>query len=69
MEGIYNIKPIIKGIDFKHKSKITLHLQDGRDISCPLDLFPAIKSMDEKERRKYKILKGQLIMFKNIDEV
>ncbi len=69
MEGIFNIKPTIKGIDFRHRNKITLHLEDGREISCPLDLFPSIKSLDEKERRKFKILKGQIIMFKNTDEV
>lgn len=69
MEGIYNIRPTITQIDFKHKSKITLHLADGRDISCPLDLYPSIKNMKATERRKFKILKGQIIMFQSIDEV
>lgn len=69
MEGIFDIRPTIQKIDFKHKSKITLYLADGRDVSCPLDLYPSIKKMKPLERRKFKILNGQIILFEHIDEV
>jgi len=69
MEGIFGIKPEIKKLDFINDSKVSLHLEDGREIICPLSFYPSIEKLTKTERKKYKIIKGQMIMFDDIDEI
>lgn len=69
MNGIVNITPVIKKVNFKQAGKITLHLEDGRDISVPLRYFPAIKRLPVVERKKYIVVDNNILTFKNCNEM
>ena len=68
-EGVVGISPAIDKIKFKHKGKMSIYLEDGRIIIVPLTLFPSIKKLNEVQRRKYHIADGQIILFKDCNEV
>ncbi|MBI3500802.1 MAG: DUF2442 domain-containing protein [Bacteroidetes bacterium] len=68
-EGIINTSPVIDKIDFPDKGSIRLFLKDGRIIIVPLKYFPSLKHLREKERKKYHIGDGQILIFDNCDEV
>jgi len=53
MEGLENISPVIKKIDFKQRGKISFTLEDGRIIIVPVAYFPSIKRLSETQRKKW----------------
>ena len=66
----YNlIKPEIIRISFQKTDTITLHLEDGRIISAPLNHFPGIAQLTAIQRRHYHIADGDIILFRDDDEV
>ena len=69
IEGINNIEPKIKNISFSQKGKIDIHLQDGRTIIVPLSLFPSIKKLNIKQRKKWGIIEDVGFTFENSDEL
>jgi hypothetical protein len=69
MEGIQEIAPEIDKIDFRIKGTIRLFLKDGRQVVAPLKYFPSIKRLSEKEKKKYHIIDGQILLFDHCDEI
>ena len=69
MEGIYKIKPVIEKILFSTAGKISISLKDGRVIIVPIKYFPGIKKLSLAERRRYRIINDQMIMFHNSNEI
>ncbi|TSA51003.1 MAG: DUF2442 domain-containing protein [Sphingobacteriales bacterium] len=68
-EGVIGLTPVIDKLKFDQKGKMSIYLEDGRILIVPLALFPSIKKLSEGERKKYHISDGQIILFKNCDEV
>ncbi len=68
-EGIVNVSPIIDKIDFPDKGSIRIFLKDGRVLLTPLKYFPSLKQLNDKERKKYHIGDGQILIFDDCDEV
>lgn len=68
-EGIVGISPAIDKIKFEQRGKMSLYLEDGRIIIVPMAFFPGIKKLSEAERKLFHIADGQIILFKNSDEV
>ena len=54
-EGIIGIHPIIKKVNFDHRGKISVYLDDGRIIIAPLKLYPSIARLTSAQRKKYTI--------------
>jgi hypothetical protein len=69
MEGIFQVMPRIKKIDFPGRGKIAIYLEDGRIIFVPLQYFPSIKSLSSKQRSKWYILGGEGFSFDDCSEV
>ena len=69
MEGINNIYPVIAKIDFREKGNVRIFLEDGRIIVAPLRYFPSLKRMDSKNRKRYHIIDGQMLLFDHCDEI
>lgn len=69
MEGIYKIKPIISKISFSSPGRIAVYLKDGRVIIVPVKYFPGIKKLSVAQRRRYRIVNDQIIMFHNSNEI
>ena len=68
-EGVIGVSPEIDKIRFEQKGKMSIYLEDGRTIVVPLNFFPSIKKLSEAQRRQYHISDGQIILFKDCDEV
>ena len=69
LEGFQGIEPVIEKVGFSFKDKIAIYLQDGRIIIAPLSHFPSIQKLNSTERKQINIIDGQLIMFRQCDEV
>jgi len=69
MEGIANIKPEIKKIDFKKRGYLTVYFIDGRILLMPLKFFPSIKKIPVAKRTRYQIADDNTIIFTYADEV
>ena len=54
-----------------HLEKLTAQLNDGRELSIPLEWFAkwGIENVSAEKLRKYEIKKGENIYFPDIDEV
>ena len=63
------IRPVIDKIKFEYKGKMSIYLEDGRIVIVPLSLFPSIRKLNETQRKKYHIADGQIILFKDCNEV
>jgi hypothetical protein len=46
----------IRKIDFSHQDKMGFYLEDGRQLFVPLSMFPDVKQLTQKERKKWRIL-------------
>jgi hypothetical protein len=68
-EGFWKTRPIIKKLSFKHRGKINLLLEDGREIIIPLKYFPSIKKLNMSQRKYYTIISGEGIALKDANEV
>jgi hypothetical protein len=69
MEGIKGLSPEIKKIDFREKGSIRLQLKDGRILIASLKYFPSLKRLHPKDRKRYHIIDGQILLFDRCDEV
>ncbi len=69
MNGFKKIKPEIKKVSFPHRGKMNLLLFDGREISVPLQYFPAIKKLSRVQRDKWYIIDGEMFSFENCNEI
>lgn len=69
MEGIIETTPIIDKIDFRIKRNIRIFLKDGRIVIIPLSYFPSLNRLNQKKRKNYHIVDGQILLFDNCDEV
>lgn len=67
--GFNLTKPEIAQISFRKTGAITLHLKDGRIVSAPLNRFPGIAGLTPAQRRHYHIADGDVILFRDDDEV
>lgn len=67
--GFNESKPEILRISFLKAGFITLHLQDGRLLSAPLSRFPGIANLSPSQRRQYHIADGDILLFRDDDEV
>ena len=54
-----------------HLEKLTAQLNDGRELSIPLDWFAkwGVKGVNAEKLRKYEIKRGKNVYFPDIDEV
>jgi len=68
-EGYLKTKPVIDRVLFEKKGMMSIYLEDGRIIIVPLSKFPSIKRLSAKQRTKYSIADGQVIIFLDCDEV
>jgi hypothetical protein len=41
-----------------NKGKLCVRLKDGREISAPLDWFPALKAASPKQRKNWRLIGG-----------
>lgn len=62
-------KPEIMRISFRKAGFITLHLEDGRALDAPLSRFPGIGQLSPAQRRRYHIADGDIVLFRDDDEV
>lgn len=69
MEGIHKKKPVILKLSFSHSGKISVFLEDGRVIITPIKYFPSIRKLTLAQRRRYRIINDQIIMFPGINEI
>ena len=67
--GFNSVKPEIARISFRKAGAITLHLEDGRSVIAPLSYFPGIAQLSPAQRRQYHIADGDIVLFRNDDEV
>lgn len=68
-QGYFEIRPIIKKIEFVQRGTFSLVLQDGRKVTVPLKAFPTIKKLNAKQRRHWYILDDVGFSFEECDEV
>ncbi len=54
-----------------HKEKLTAQLDDGRELSIPIDWFAkwGVKNVSASKLKKYEIWRGKNIFFPEINEV
>ena len=54
-----------------HLEKLTAQLNDGRELSIPIDWFAkwGVEGVNAEKLRKYEIKRGENIYFPDIDEV
>jgi len=54
-----------------HLEKLTAQLNDGRELSIPIDWFAkwGVKGVSAEKLRKYEIKRGKNVYFPDIDEV
>jgi len=69
MNGIKNIKPVIKKVSFPNRGKMQITLADGRLIEVPLIYFPSIRKLTQEQRKKWYVLDGELYSFDDCREV
>jgi len=69
MEGIFKTMPKIKKIAFPVRGKMAVYLVDGRVVFVPLQYFPSIKSLNNKQRSKWYVLGGEGFSFDDCSEV
>ncbi|GAB3641825.1 DUF2442 domain-containing protein [Spirosoma arcticum] len=67
--GFNTVKPEITRISFRKAEFITLHLEDGRALDAPLSRFPGIAQLSPIQRRHYHIADGDILLFRDDDEV
>ena len=67
--GFNSIKPEIVRVSFRKAGAITLYLEDGRSLTAPLNHFPGIARLSPVQRRCYHIADGDIILFRDDDEV
>lgn len=67
--GFSTSKPEISRLSFLKAGFITLHLEDGRALSAPLAQFPGIAQLSPAQRRQYHIADGDILLFRDDDEV
>ena len=60
---------IIKNLNFDLPGKISIALEDGRELIVPLKYFPEIKKMSLEKRRQFTIVDDRTILFRNSDNV
>lgn len=67
--GFNTVKPEITRVSFSKPGFVTLHLGDGRSLAAPLTRFPGIAQLSPTQRRRYHIADGDILMFRDDDEV
>ncbi len=58
IDGYWNIVPKIKKVSFPVRGKMSVQLEDGRQIIAPLSSFPSIKKVPVSERAKWYLVGG-----------
>lgn len=58
IDGYWNVVPKIKKVSFPAKSKMSVQLEDGRQIIASLSSFPSIKKVPVSERPKWYLVGG-----------
>ncbi len=70
MSGVTSTTTIsIKKLNFDHPGKISISLEDGRELIIPLKYFPEIKKMSLEKRKQYTIVDDRTVLFRNSDIV
>lgn len=68
-ELINNIALSIKKMNFEIPGKISLHLEDGREIIVPLKYFPELRKMTVEKREKCTIVDDTTLVFAYSDSI
>ena len=63
------IKVGIRKLDFTHRGKMLVCLNDGRQVLVPLSLFPDLKELSVKDRSDWIILDEQFFTFSRLSKV
>lgn len=58
IDGYWNVVPKIKKVSFPVRGKMSVQLEDGRQIIAPLSSFPSIKKVPVSERSKWYLVGG-----------
>lgn len=58
IDGYWNIVPKIKKVSFPIRGKMSVQLEDGRQIIAPLSSFPSVKKVPVSERSKWYLVGG-----------
>ena len=58
IDGYWNVVPKIKKVSFPVRGKMSVQLEDGRQIIAPLSSFPSIKKAPVSERSKWYLVGG-----------
>lgn len=58
IDGYWNVVPKIKKVSFPVRGKMSVQLEDGRQIIAPLSSFPSIKKVPVSERPKWYLVGG-----------
>ena len=53
---IEGITAKIKKINFSHQNKMSLYLEDGKQLYVPLSMFPDVKKLTKEEQKKWRVL-------------
>ena len=68
IEGFWDVTPKIKKISFSIRGKISIYLEDSRNIIIPISKLPSIKKLEPKDRKKWYLF-GNGFSFDNCDQV
>jgi hypothetical protein len=69
IEGYLNVIPELKSVKFEHRGKIDIYFEDGRIIILPVSIFPSIKKLNSKQRKKIQLIGKEGFTFDECDEV
>ena len=58
IDGYWNVVPKIKKVSFPVRGKMSVLLEDGRQIIAPLSSFPSVKKVPVGERSKWYLVGG-----------
>jgi len=62
-EGFRKKNPQIINIKFLTHGKMHIYLDEGRIIIVPVSMFPSIKKLSMKQRRKWYLIKDEIVFF------
>jgi hypothetical protein len=64
-----NMNMCIEKLNFDIAGKISVKLEDGRNIIVPLKYFPDIQKLPVEKRKKYTIVDDRTVLFSFSDNI
>ena len=68
IEGYWGVVPKVRSTSFPTSDRLQVELEDGRNITMPLDRFPSIQQLTSEQRQQW-FKFGNGFSFDDSDEV